>query len=136
MRGRERALRDALRAEAGEDGGARERAWQVVRAAYAEHEPARRRRPWAAAVAALMLSAVAAAGVAAASAPDSGVGRWVRDVLSASRATAPAPGSDAFPAAAGSWSNPVPARGPSRATAPSGGSAGTPARRGRPRVAS
>ena len=83
MRGRERALRDALRAEAGEDGGARERAWQVVRAAYAEHEPARRRRPWAAAFAALMLSAVAAAGVAAASAPDSGVGRWVRDVLSA-----------------------------------------------------
>ena len=92
MRRDERALRDALRAAAGEHAGARERAWRVVRAAYAEHEPARRRRPWVAAVAALALSAVAVAGVAVASAPDSGVGRWVRDVLSAGPRPQASPG--------------------------------------------
>ena len=79
----ERALRDALRDATGDEAGARERAWRVVQAAHAEREPAPRRRPWAAAVLALALSAAAVAGVAAASAPDSGVGRWVRDVFSA-----------------------------------------------------
>ena len=55
-----------------------------MRAAYAEREPVPRsaqleaRRRWAA-----LVAAVAAVGVAAASAPDSGVGRWVRDALDA-----------------------------------------------------
>ena len=40
----ERELRDALRDAAPDDEAARRRAWQVVQAAYAEHEPHRRRR--------------------------------------------------------------------------------------------
>jgi len=40
----ERELRDALRDAAPADDAARERAWRVVQAAYAEHEPHRRRR--------------------------------------------------------------------------------------------
>ena len=77
----ERELRQALRRAGGDEPAARERAWRVVRAAYADHPPRRRRRSWP--LAALAAAAVAAGGVgaAAASAPDSGVGSWVRDVL-------------------------------------------------------
>lgn len=80
----ERELRDALRDAAPADEDARRRAWQVVQAAYAEHEPRRRRRsrPRIAALAlAAALVPIGAAGAAAASAPDSAVGEWVRSVL-------------------------------------------------------
>lgn len=76
-------LRDALRDAVPEDERARRRAWQVVQAAYAEQAPLRcrpRRRLVALAVAAA-LAPVGAAGGAAASAPDSAVGKWVRGVL-------------------------------------------------------
>jgi hypothetical protein len=82
----ERKLRDGLRDAARVDDDARERAWRVVQAAYAEYEPRRRRsvrprrRLVALAVAAALLP-VGAAGAAAASAPNSAVGEWVRGVL-------------------------------------------------------
>ncbi len=79
----ERELRDALRGAVTEDEAARRRAWQIVQAAYADHEPQRRRprrRLIALAIAAALVP-VAAGGGAAASAPDSAVGGWVRDVL-------------------------------------------------------
>ncbi|MEA2178278.1 MAG: hypothetical protein QOG77_1575 [Solirubrobacteraceae bacterium] len=77
----ERELRRALGRAAPEDPEARERAWRVVRAAYADHAPRRRRRPWGlAAVVAALVVAGGAGGVAAASS-DGGVGGWVRDVL-------------------------------------------------------
>jgi hypothetical protein len=77
----ERELRGALRRAGGEDPEARERAWRVVRAAYAGQAPRRRRLPWGlAAVVAALLIAGGAGGVAAASSDD-GVGGWVRDVL-------------------------------------------------------
>jgi hypothetical protein len=80
----ERELRDAMRDAAPPDeDGARERSWEVVRAAYAEREPVTRPRPWARVAAAGVVTAVAAVGVAAASAPDSGVGRWVRSAFDA-----------------------------------------------------
>ena len=81
----ERELRERLRDAAPAD-DARERAWRVVQAAYAEYEPRprrplrARRRVVALAVAAALLP-VGAAGVAAASAPNSPVGEWVRGVL-------------------------------------------------------
>jgi hypothetical protein len=78
----ERELREALRrAVPDDDGGARERSWRVVRAAYAAREPRRPRRRWALLVLVAALAPVAAAGAAAASAPHSDVGRWVRGVL-------------------------------------------------------
>jgi hypothetical protein len=77
----EHKLREALRAAVPPDDDARARAWAVVRAAYAEREPVPRRRGWKPVVAAAVATAVAAVGVAAASAPDSGVGRWVRSAL-------------------------------------------------------
>ncbi len=64
-----------------EDPAARERSWRVVRAAYEQLEPRRRRRPWRAFLATALLAVVGAAGVAAASAPRSDVGRFVRGVL-------------------------------------------------------
>ena len=79
----DRRIRDALRraaASGGED-DARERSRRVVLAAHSGHEPRRPRRRWPALLVALALLPVAAGGVAAASAPDSGVGRWVREVL-------------------------------------------------------
>jgi dipeptidyl aminopeptidase/acylaminoacyl peptidase len=81
----ERDLRDALRDAVPEDDAARRRAWQVVQAAYGELEPRRRRplrprRLLALAVAATLVP-VAAGGGAAASAPHSAVGHWVRGVL-------------------------------------------------------
>jgi hypothetical protein len=76
----ERELRAALRRAGGEDPEARERAWRVVRAAYAGHEPVRRRRHRALAALAAAALAVGGVGVATA-APDSGVGGWVREVL-------------------------------------------------------
>ena len=66
------------------DGGARERSWRVVQAAFDGSAPRRQRRPpwaWLAVLAAL--APVAAVGVAAASAPKSDIGRWVRGVLGA-----------------------------------------------------
>ena len=86
----ERALRDAL--HGAPDPAARERGRRVVLAAYAAREPARRRRvAWPAGVVAALAAVVAAAGVAAAAAPHSGVGRWVRDVLSVETTPAPRP---------------------------------------------
>ncbi|MEA2223118.1 MAG: hypothetical protein QOH83_1494, partial [Solirubrobacteraceae bacterium] len=64
-----------------EDPAARERSLRIVRAAYQQLEPRPRRRPWRALVATALLAAVGAAGVAAASAPRSHVGRFVRGVL-------------------------------------------------------
>jgi hypothetical protein len=77
-------VKDALlRAVSDEDdGGAHERSWRVVRAAFAAQPappPRRRRWAWLALVAAL--APVAVAGVAAAQAPHSDLGRWVRGVL-------------------------------------------------------
>jgi hypothetical protein len=75
-------LRRALERAAPDDPAARERSWRVVRAAYAAGvEPRPRRRPWAALVAIVLTAVVGAGGVAAASAPHSHVGRFVRDVL-------------------------------------------------------
>lgn len=76
-----RRLRRELEHAAPEDAAARERSWRVVRAAYADYEPRPRRRPWAALVAMALAAVVGAAGVAAASAPRSDVGRFVRTVL-------------------------------------------------------
>jgi hypothetical protein len=76
----ERDLRAALR-DAPVDEDARARTLQVVRAAYREREPVRRRRRWAPA---LVLAACALAAVLVASslnAPGDAVARWVRDVL-------------------------------------------------------
>jgi dipeptidyl aminopeptidase/acylaminoacyl peptidase len=89
----ERELREALRRAGGEDPEARERAWRVVRAAYAEHVPPRRRRPWALGVLAAAAVAAGGVGIAAASAPDSTVGGWVRDVLGVDGAARPDLGS-------------------------------------------
>ncbi|MEA2128840.1 MAG: hypothetical protein QOJ85_1731 [Solirubrobacteraceae bacterium] len=76
-----RRLRRELERAAPEDSAARERSWRVVQAAYADYEPRRRRRPWAALLAAAVAAVVGVAGVAAASAPRSDVGRFVRHVL-------------------------------------------------------
>jgi hypothetical protein len=77
------SLRRDLERAAGEreDPAARERSLRVVRAAYDRLEPRRRRWPWRAFIATAVLAAVGAAGVAAASAPRSDFGRFVRDVL-------------------------------------------------------
>jgi hypothetical protein len=85
-----RRVEEALRSAAGSevDDEARERSWRVVEAAYASHRPARRRRRWAAVALIAGLIPVAAAGVAAASAPNTGVGRWVRHALGAGRSRA------------------------------------------------
>lgn len=82
-RARDRRLREALRRAVPADGGARERSWRVVQAAFdgAAPRPGRRRWAWLAVLAAL--TPVAVAGVAAASAPKSDIGRWVRGVLGA-----------------------------------------------------
>jgi hypothetical protein len=76
-----RTLRRRLERAAPEDAAARERSWRVVQAAYAGYEPRARRRPWGAIVAVALATVVGAAGVAAASAPRSDVGRLVRKVL-------------------------------------------------------
>jgi hypothetical protein len=76
-----RRLRRELERAAPEDGAARERSWRVVQAAYADYEPRRRRRPWAALLAAAIAVVMGAGGMAAASAPRSDVGRFVRQVL-------------------------------------------------------
>ena len=80
----ERRLREELR-QAPIDDGARARALGVVRAAFLEVEPARRRRRWtpALAVAACVL-AVAVVAVAATE-PGDAVARWVREMLGAGR---------------------------------------------------
>ena len=78
---RDRGLRDALERAVPGDDGARERSWRVVRASYAGYSPPPRRRRWAWLAVVAALTPVAAAGVAAASAPHSDVGRWVRGVL-------------------------------------------------------
>jgi WD40 repeat protein len=80
----ERRLREELR-QAPIDDGARARALGVVRAAFLEVEPARRRRSWApvAAVATCVLALVAI-GVTVTE-PGDAVARWVREVLGAGR---------------------------------------------------
>ncbi len=80
---RDEQLRDALRRAVPDDDGARERSWRVVRASFAAREEPPRRRRWAWLFVAAALTPVAVAGVAAASAPQSDVGRWVRGVLGA-----------------------------------------------------
>jgi hypothetical protein len=77
----ERELRDALLEAAPDDDEARERSWQIVRAAYASREPVPGRRSWKRPAIAAAFAALAAVGVATASAPDSGVGRWVRSAF-------------------------------------------------------
>jgi hypothetical protein len=79
----ERELREAMRDASAPGDGVRERSWDVVRAAYADRAPVPRRRSWKPVAAAGVATAVAAVGVAAASAPDSGVGRWVRSAFDA-----------------------------------------------------
>lgn len=78
----EHELRDALRRTAAPDASAaRDRAWHVVRAAYAEREQGRSRRGlrrWV--TVAVVLVGTAGATVATA-APNSGVGKFVRDSL-------------------------------------------------------
>jgi hypothetical protein len=76
-----RTLRRELGRAAPEDPAARERSWRVVQAAYAAYEPRPRRRPWAALLATALVALAGAVGVAAASAPRSDVGRFVRGVL-------------------------------------------------------
>jgi len=94
----ERELRAALReAEPPDEDGARQRAWEVMRAAHGEAEPVRRRRGWKPVAAAGVGIAVAAVGVAAASAPDSGVGRWVRNAFDARDRTPARPALGAVP---------------------------------------
>jgi len=78
---RDERLRGALARAAPADDGARERSWRVVRAAYAGYGPAPRRGRRAWLVVAVALTPALAAGAAAASAPQSDVGRWVRGVL-------------------------------------------------------
>ena len=80
-RGRDRGIREALERAVPDDAGARERSWRVVRASYAGYTAPPRRRPWAWLAVVAALTPVALAGVAAASAPHSDVGRWVRGVL-------------------------------------------------------
>ncbi len=76
----ERELRDIVRDD---DGGARQRSWRVVQAAYADYEPGRRRwrRRRASLAVAVALLPVAVVGAAAAS--PAHVGQWVRDLLGA-----------------------------------------------------
>ena len=79
----ERELRNALR-RAGEDRdpAARERAWRVVRAAYSDYEPRRRRLRWARpATLAAVLAVLAGGAVAAAATTRGGITQVVHDVL-------------------------------------------------------
>src|SRR4051794_17407862 len=77
----ERTVREALRAVP-VDPAARERSRRVIRAGLASRAPARSsRRRWVSTVVLVGLLALASVGIAAARAPDSGLGRWVRDVL-------------------------------------------------------
>ncbi len=82
-RGRDRRVREALRRAVPDDGGARERSWRVVQAAFDGAPPRLQRRRWAWLAVLAALTPVAVAGVAAASAPKSEIGRWVRGVLGA-----------------------------------------------------
>lgn len=74
-------IRSALELAAPIDDDARERSWLVAQSAYDEYERHPKRRRLAALVLAAALLPLGAVGVAAASAPDSGVGRWVQRVL-------------------------------------------------------
>jgi hypothetical protein len=80
----EQRLREELR-QVPIDDGERARALRVVRAAFADREPAPVRRRWAPAIAlaACLLAAVVAAG--ATTEPGDAVARWVRDVLAPGR---------------------------------------------------
>jgi hypothetical protein len=80
----EQRLREELQ-QAPIDDGARARALGVVRAAFLEVEPARRRRRWAPALAvAACALAVAAVGVVVTE-PGDAVARWVREMLGVGR---------------------------------------------------
>lgn len=78
----ERALRDRLRdAAVPDEAGARDRAWRVVDAAFAERGPAARRArrsPRALAAAAAVVAAAVAVGLTP---PGEAVGEWVRDIV-------------------------------------------------------
>jgi WD40-like Beta Propeller Repeat len=56
---------------------ARERAWRVVEAAYAERPPAPRRMPWRATAGVAAMAAV----IVALTPPGAAVGRWVREIV-------------------------------------------------------
>lgn len=78
----DRDLRDRLRRAAAPEQDARERAWRVVRAGYAQHEPRPQRRAPRSAALVVAVAALAAA-VATTSVPTDAVARWVTRVLGA-----------------------------------------------------
>lgn len=78
----ERRLRDALRHGEPSDPAARDRAWRLVRAAYAEHEPRSPRRPFRGLAFAAVAMAVVAVAVST-TAPGDAIARWVQHVLGA-----------------------------------------------------
>ena len=116
-----------------EDPAARARALGVVRAAFDELEPRSRarRRPWLAFVAVGLATLAGAAGVAAASAPHSDVGRFVRSVLGvgeprARSALAHVPGGGRLLVAAGDGAWVVAADGAKRRLGSYGGASWSP----------
>ncbi len=83
MKRGERELRQALRgADVPGEASARERAWRVVDAAFADRAPVPRRMPWrpVAVIAAAGVAVVAAVAVAL-TPPGDAVGRWVRQIV-------------------------------------------------------
>jgi hypothetical protein len=76
-------LRARLRdAELPGEADARERAWRMLEAAYAERAPAPRRAPWRAAAGVVAAGAAVAAAVTVALTPSgAAVGRWVREIV-------------------------------------------------------
>jgi WD40-like Beta Propeller Repeat len=79
----EQRLRDELQAPI--DDGARARALGVVRAAFLEGEPVRRRRRWAPALTAAVCALAVAVAAVSVTEPGDAVARWVRDVLGVGR---------------------------------------------------
>jgi WD40-like Beta Propeller Repeat len=77
-------LRDELR-QAPIDDGARARALGVVRAAFLEGEPVRRRRRWAPALTAVACALAVAAVAVSVTEPGDAVARWVREMLGVGR---------------------------------------------------
>jgi len=94
----ERELRETLR-HAPPDAAARERAWQVVRAAYRELPPPRRGRRRVRSTSLVLVACLAAtlAVTGATRAPTEAVARWLRNAVGVT-ATAPAPTLSKLPA--------------------------------------
>ncbi|HWF26134.1 MAG TPA: hypothetical protein VG275_11840 [Solirubrobacteraceae bacterium] len=98
--------RELARVRAPDEGGAHERAWATVRAAYGERVPGRRRRPRARLLVVPALAALVA-GIALTPAGAT-VGRWIRHALGQPRPAAalfslPAPGRVLVSGSAGAW---------------------------------